>query len=104
MRKKYEKLTFLRKVPVLIVTLFIVLLATSAFSELDSAGSGQATERLEEALRRGAVTCYASEGIYPPTLDYLVRNYDIKIDEERYIVHYDVFASNIMPDITVIEK
>jgi len=63
-------------------------------------GAGQ----LETALRRAAVACYAAEGIYPPTVHYLTEHYGIQIDEERYAVFYEVFADNLMPEITVIEK
>ena len=58
----------------------------------------------EDALRRASVACYAAEGIYPPNLDYLREHYGIQIDETRYMVVYDVFASNLMPDITVLEQ
>lgn len=50
------------------------------------------------------MACYAAEGIYPPNLDYLREHYGIQIDETRYMVVYDVFASNLMPDITVLEQ
>ena len=41
---------------------------------LDGLQDGQEAEdirQLEEALRRGCVACYAAEGIYPPSLEYL---------------------------------
>ena len=60
--------------------------------------------QLEEALRRAAVACYAAEGIYPPDLAYLVTHYGVQIDETRYLVVYDAFAQNLMPDITVLER
>ncbi len=59
---------------------------------------------METALRRAAVACYATEGIYPPNLDYLTDRYGIQIDENRYLVHYEIFADNLMPDITVLGK
>ena len=31
-------------------------------------------------------------------------HYGIQIDEERYLVRYEIFAENLMPDITVVEK
>ena len=69
-----------------------------------SQGSGEAgREQLETALRRAAVACYAAEGVYPPTLDYITDHYGIRIGED-YTVFYEVFASNLMPDITVLEK
>ena len=59
---------------------------------------------MEDTLRRAAVACYAAEGIYPPDISYLEEHYGIQIDKDRFAVYYDVFASNLMPDITVIEK
>ena len=63
----------------------------------------QGREQLEDALRRAAVACYAAEGIYPPTLEYLEEHYGVQVDRERYTVVYDIFASNLMPDVTVLE-
>ena len=76
-------------------------------SGLENLERGQREEgrlRIEEALRRAAVTCYVSEGVYPPDLEYLTEHYGIQIDEKRYAVHYEIFASNLMPDITVLEN
>lgn len=56
----------------------------------------------EKAVRRAAVQCYAFEGIYPPGIDYLKNHYGLLVDSEKYNVDYQCFASNIMPDITVI--
>ena len=50
----------------------------------------------------GFCTVYAIEGRYPPSVEYLEEHYGIQIDRERYNVFYSGFASNIMPDITVI--
>ena len=57
---------------------------------------------MEDAVRRSAVACYAAEGVYPPTLTYLEERYGLQIDTARYTVFYDVFAENLMPDITVL--
>lgn len=66
--------------------------------------SEQGKTKLEEAVRRAAVACYAAEGAYPPSIEYLEEHYGLTIDESRYIVHYDVFADNILPDITVMDN
>lgn len=60
-------------------------------------------ETLRKAIARSSVQCYAIEGRYPPSVDYLVENYGIQIDEKRYSVFYNGFASNVMPDITVVK-
>ncbi len=35
-------------------------------------------------------------------MEYLEENYGVQIDHDKYNVFYDGFASNIMPEITVI--
>ena len=63
---------------------------------------GKGLDQLETALRRGCVSCYATEGVYPPTLEYLQEHYGVQIDRRRYKVYYEVFAENLMPSITVL--
>lgn len=58
----------------------------------------------EEAVRRAAVSCYALEGLYPATYEDLKAKSGLAIDEEKYVVFYDIFASNFMPQITVLER
>jgi len=77
------------------------------FTAVGQLGSGQAREgrlQLETALRRAAAAYYAAEGIYPPTAAYLTEHYGVQINEELYTVFYEVFADNLMPQITVVEK
>ena len=81
-----------------------VLWLVTAVSDLASGQDEEALQQLEESLRRSAVACYASEGVYPPDLAYLEEHYGVQIDEKRFVVYYDAFASNMMPDITVLEK
>lgn len=71
---------------------------------LDKGQSEEGLRQLEEALRRGCVACYATEGAYPPDLEYLEEHYGVQVDRERYNVFYDIFAANLMPGITVLEK
>ena len=82
----------------------VLLLFLTGLSNLDRDRSEEGRKQLEEALRRGAVACYAAEGIYPPNVEYLEEHYGVQVDEERYAVFYEVFASNLMPDITVLER
>ena len=66
--------------------------------------SEQGRTKLEDAVRRAAVACYAAEGAYPPGVEYMVEHYGLTVDETRYIVHYEIFAENLMPDITVLDN
>ena len=69
-----------------------------------NADSGEQSRRLEETLRRAAVACYAAQGAYPPDLDYIEEHWGVQIDRSRYAVFYQVEGSNLMPDITVLER
>jgi len=70
--------------------------------QADQKETGRA--QLEQAVRRSAVACYAAEGIYPPDTAYLQEHYGLQIDTKRYVVVYEIFAENLMPEITVLEK
>lgn len=92
--------------PVLLVpaALAVLLLFTSALSNLQDGQISEGRQQLEDAVRGSAVACYAAEGIYPPNLEYLEEHYGIQVDRERYTVMYEIFASNLMPDVTVLEN
>ena len=84
--------------------LVILLLFSTALSNLQAGRISEGRQQLEDAVRRSAVACYAAEGIYPPNVEYLEEHYGIQVDRERYTVMYEVFASNLMPDVTVLEN
>jgi hypothetical protein len=92
--------------PALLLTavLAAVVFFLSALSNLNSGEHSRGRDQLEEAVRRSAVACYAAEGIYPPDLAYLEEHYGLQVDRARYTVIYDVFASNLMPDVTVLDN
>jgi len=56
------------------------------------------------AISHAALCCYALEGAYPESYDYLLEHYNPKISETLYTVHYTAVASNIMPEITVTKR
>ncbi|MBQ1190149.1 MAG: hypothetical protein IIX57_07040, partial [Lachnospiraceae bacterium] len=41
---------------------------------------------LDQAIRRATIQCYAIEGRYPPSVEYLEEHYGISIDREKYYV------------------
>lgn len=104
--KRYAKklLSLSRSMLFPLVIVAVVLFFFTALSNLDSGRTEEGRVQLEESLRKAAVACYAVEGIYPPELSYLEEHYGVQIDTDRYTVHYDIFGSNLMPDITVLER
>ena len=80
-----------------VLTLFL----GSSLIDMAQKTEAESLHSTEEGVRRAAVHCYAIEGQYPESVAYLEENYGLRIDHDRYIVHYDIFADNIMPEITV---
>lgn len=64
----------------------------------------QAAGALRQAVLDAVVQCYAVEGKYPENLAVLESEYGLQINHERFIVTYDVFASNQLPDVSVLVK
>lgn len=61
-------------------------------------------ESLETALQRSIVQCYAVEGMYPPSLNYLKEHYGLTYDESVFLVDYESMGSNLTPEVTVLRK
>ncbi len=74
---------------------------------VDSAGSATRTGQLDavrQSVESGITLCYSIEGAYPESLEYLTENYGLNYDSDRYIIHYDCFAANIRPSVTIVER
>ena len=92
----------------LIVSVAALALVAGAFAwaitAADARSEAEQEAQLRDAIRRAMVTCYATEGQYPPTLEYLKENYRLAFDDERFLVSYDAFASNIMPSVSIFRR
>ena len=80
--------------------LLVGVFAVGALSFAGKAGQ-KGEESLRRAVTRASVQCYAIEGRYPPSVEYLEENYGVRIDRDRYNVFYYGFASNVMPEIVI---
>ena len=99
-----EKKGILLSILVPLIAVIVLLCFLTGLSNISEGHSDEGLHQLEEAIHRAAVSCYAAEGFYPPDIEYLTDNYGVQIDHSRYVVNYTVFAENLMPDITVLEK
>lgn len=86
---------------VLIVALFVGM--WMVVSSLDVKEHDTQTQMVHDAVKNAAITCYAVEGAYPSNLDYLKDNYGLTYDQKRYMVNYSAFATNLFPEIFVVE-
>ena len=91
-----------RGLPLALLLALVPLALLLAARSLGGRAGREGLELAEQSIRRAAVQCYALEGFYPRTLDYLVENYGVTAGDGRYIISYQYVASNLMPDITVL--
>ena len=62
----------------------------------------QSAVSVKDAVMRSAVQCYAVEGAYPNSVEYLEEHYGLVINHDRYIVSYEAYASNLAPNVKVL--
>lgn len=86
------------------LALALVLVCAWAAGCVGADIDGQGAASLKNAVLRSAVQCYAVEGYYPEDLNYLTDHYGLQINHQRYIVVYEAFASNLPPQVTVLQK
>lgn len=84
---------------VALIVCFLVMV-----NAITSTSDRQETQLVYDAVKNAALTCYAVEGTYPEDLQYLRDHYRLAYNQEKFIVEYDAFASNLMPGITVLER
>ena len=92
--------------PLLSVGLFLVifLIFLLMLSKVSSKTSTQRAELLQQSISRSIAHCYATEGRYPESLDYLIENYGIYYDTSEFFVDYQTLGENIFPDVKIINK
>lgn len=94
------------RLTLLSAALFILLIIWLVVSA-DNAGEAARKNRADSVYRsvmNSASLCYSIEGGYPPSLEYLEENYGVKVDRDRYVIHYEYFGANVRPTVTVAEK
>ena len=91
-----------------IVMALLLLAALALLLPLISGVAGDLECRREatikEAVLRSAFQCYSVEGAYPAAMDYLESDYGLMIDHDRYIVSYECYASNRLPEVMVLKR
>jgi hypothetical protein len=88
----------------LAAVILVLVLAVMLAGRIERSQGAEETEIVRKAIKEAAITCYAVEGAYPDDIDYLRQYYHLSYDEDRYLVTYNAFASNHIPDIYVTER
>jgi len=103
-QKKSTSRSLLQLLAVQVLFIICLCFVLTAVGNVETGQKTENDKRVEDTIKKAVVNCYAIEGRYPATLAYVEEHYGLQIDRERYDVFYEVFADNIMPDITVISK
>lgn len=69
---------------------------------LSDTASDKEKESLENAIARDIAYCYATEGAYPESLEYIKENYGLTYNDDKFFVDYTPRGENILPDVTII--
>ncbi len=85
-----------------VIFAFVMLVFIFAINSFGKSNTQKQKESLENALNKTIVECYALEGAYPASLDYLKEHYGLTYNEDLFFVTYDYIGSNLRPDTTVI--
>ena len=82
----------------------ICLAAFFSFRKISADTLEQSTQSVKDAVIRSAVQCYAVEGVYPSSLSYLEEHYGLTVNHDDYIISYEAFSENLLPEVTVLVK
>ena len=96
-----RKLVYL--LPILAFLVLFVLFLQGIGSVSESTLTKQ-QESLETALGRSISQCYAVEGCYPPSLEYLEQHYGLLYDKNCFFVDYEYYGSNLLTEVTVLRR
>lgn len=82
----------------------IIFVAIKSFNSISIMNDDESKRIIEKSIDRAITNCYAIEGFYPPNFQYLEDNYNIHIDDSKYFVDYQVFASNVRPIVVLAQR
>jgi len=85
-----------------VFTVAIMAMIVFGLGQTEESSNAEGLRILEDSLHRAVVMNYAIEGRYPESIEYIEEHFGIFIDRSVYAVHYRIFASNILPEITVV--
>ncbi len=84
--------------PFIILVIIMLISNSSNLSENNKNITRQAAYSI---IKKTIMQCYASEGSYPNDLKYLEDHYGLILDKKNFIYEYNIFSSNIMPEIII---
>lgn len=94
-----------KKVRITFILCFVLILFFLYFTyHMNQSNLDKQYESLNLALQHDIVHCYAVEGTYPPSLQYMVEHYGLLYDHDLFYVDYQPIGSNIYPNYEIIKR
>lgn len=90
----------------IVIVLIIGFLFFYMVNSMTTYSGGQSERQMtsvEAIIDKALVQCYALEGGYPTTIEY-IENYGVILNHDKYIYFYEWYGSNLKPEVKVIEK
>jgi len=103
-KTKKDKSILYRLVLPLVAFAIIIAIFLQGTGNMQQNSLHQQHEALENALRKSIVHSYATEGFYPPSLDFIKERYKLTYNQDLFYVDYQPRGQNIMPEITIIQR
>lgn len=85
-----------------ILFLGIVVYFFTALNNMSEGINTQQEEALHTAIDNAVVSCYAVEGCYPESVEYLEEHYGLTYDHDKFYVEYSSFGTNVRPAVNVV--
>lgn len=99
--RKFSKQLLAWILPLLFFVAILCVFLIS-FLKTTSESKGQQLILTQKAFEKAVTNCYATEGSYPQTSEYIEKNYGVYVDHSLYIVDYEAIGSNVRPTIKII--
>ncbi len=95
---------YIAPIAAILVFFAVLLWFIAAVNSAGNAGEAGRLEAVKSSVENAVTLCYSIEGAYPESLEYLTENYGVHYDKSLYVIHYECFASNIRPSVSVAER
>lgn len=99
--KRKRKLKFIAGLVVLALMVGLVIFGVEVVEE---STRQQGAASIRDTVLASALQCCAIEGAYPQSLQYLIDNYGLTVNQDDYIITYEAFASNVVPSVVVVPR
>lgn len=104
MNGKLYKLKTIQFIIMFIISVSFIVILVSPLMKSDFQYDKLELDIIKQTVEKYAIQCYATEGSYPPDLDYLSEHYGLILDRDKYIYEYVVVGENIKPIVQILVK